>query len=65
MIDGNPDDELLDADEKNNLTCHRCFARKEIETSLAHIQNTLSYFLVNNFNNDDNADTREYAGELI
>lgn len=65
MIAGNEDDEMLLVDEKNNMTCHKCHARKLISEAKFELHETIALSLVHKFGYIESDDTNEYAAELM
>lgn len=62
---GNPDDQILDVNEKNEMICHKCNATKKVAEALFDLHESLMLDLTTKFGFNDDADTHEYVEELI
>lgn len=62
---GNEDDKILFVDEKNDMTCHRCYARMLVTKMVISLQNKIASELIAKFGFDNDDYTREYSSDLL
>ena len=65
LTKGNKDDEILIIDEKQIITCHKCFIKKQAEEWLFDFHEHIVLNLISKFGFLDEKETHEYAEELI
>lgn len=65
LTKGNKDDEILIIDEKQIITCHKCFIKKQAEKWLFDFHEHIVLNLISRFCFLDEKETHEYAEELI
>jgi len=65
LTKGNKDDEILIIDEKQIITCHKCFIKKQAEKWLFDFHEHIVLNLISRFCFLDEKETHEYAWELI
>jgi NMD protein affecting ribosome stability and mRNA decay len=65
LTKGDKDDEILIIDEKQIITCHKCFIKKQAEEWLFDFHMNTVLNLISKFGFLDEKETHEYAWELI
>ena len=65
LTKGDKDDEILIIDEKQIITCHKCFIKKQAEEWLFDFHMNTVFNLISKFGFLDEKETHEYAWELI
>lgn len=65
LTKGDKDDEILIIDEKQIITCHKCFIKKQAEEWLFDFHEHIVLNLISKFGFIDEKETHEYAWELI